>query len=160
MSNKQRTALIVGLVVIVVMGLFPPYTESTHKYVYGLPRLRRAEFVNHFPLHRWHFFDDDIPLNMSMEIFSPFIPLDVEQSSYPVAVFYWKFHNTSAEPVQASIVLNMESPIRGKKISNIFLDTLGVRGIKFCAQETGDVNYQGTLFMGTTFQDIKHQIKK
>jgi hypothetical protein len=29
MNNKQRTALVVGLVVIVVMGLFPPYTDTT-----------------------------------------------------------------------------------------------------------------------------------
>ena len=29
MNNKQRTALVVGLVVIVVMGLFPPYIDTT-----------------------------------------------------------------------------------------------------------------------------------
>jgi hypothetical protein len=29
MNNKQRTALVVGLVVIVVMGLFPSYTDTT-----------------------------------------------------------------------------------------------------------------------------------
>lgn len=30
MNNRQRTALVVGLSAIVVMGLFPPYTNRTH----------------------------------------------------------------------------------------------------------------------------------
>jgi len=29
MNSKQRTTLVIGLVVIVVTGLFPPYTETT-----------------------------------------------------------------------------------------------------------------------------------
>lgn len=137
--------------------LFPPYTESTHKYVYGLPRLQHAEFVNFFPLHHWFFSDEDIPLNISLETFSPFIPLDVKNSSYPLVVCYWDFQNQSKEPISASIVFNMENPIQSANISNIYLDTLGVRGVQFVARRSEDVNYQGALFIGTTCQDVDAQ---
>lgn len=137
--------------------LFPPYTESTHKYVYGLPRMGRAEFFNNFPLHDWHLMDADIPLDVSMQAFSPFIPLDVEKSSYPIVVFYWNFRNTASEPINASIVMNMENPIRDEHISNIYVDSLGVQGVRFIAQEANDINYQGDLFVGTTAADIEAQ---
>ncbi len=137
--------------------LFPPFTQSTHKYVYGLPRMKQAEFFNDFPLHHWNLRDEDIPLEISMQAFSPFIPLDVKKSSYPMVVFYWHFRNTTTEPINASIVMNMENPIRGESISNTYVDSLGVQGVRFIAQEAEDINYQGDLFITTPFTNVDVQ---
>jgi non-lysosomal glucosylceramidase len=136
--------------------IFPPYRESTHKYVGGLPRLRETAFINQFPLHFWRF-SDDIPLKITMEAFSPFIPLNVEQSSYPLVAFYWTFENTTSEPIKGSLVFNMENPIKGKAISNIYFKNKDVQGIRFVANEVEDINYQGSLFIGTTARDVDIQ---
>ena len=139
------------VVKILERELFPPFTESTHKYVAGLPRMREAVFINHFPLHFWQFSDEDVPLEINMEAFSPFIPLNVEKSSYPLVAFYWEFKNTSGEAVEGSLVFNMENPVKGKTISNVYVKNKDVQGIKFIADEAQDINYHGNLFIGTTY---------
>ena len=53
MNNKQRTALVVGLVVIVVMGLFPPYTDTTD----GTGGYR-------FLFHKWIMKEKEKPLHL------------------------------------------------------------------------------------------------
>lgn len=137
--------------------LFPPYYESTHKYVAGLPRMQQATFTNQFPIQSWAFQDEAIPLNISMEAFSPFVPLDVEASSYPLVAFYWTLANPTNEPVQASIVLSMENPIEGEQILNEFHQNQDVAGVRFVAQEVEDVNFQGEVFMGTTASEVDIQ---
>ncbi len=136
---------------------FPPYTESTHKYVYGLPRMQHAELTDQFPLYTWTMSDPQVPLKTSLQTFSPFIPLDVDNSSYPAIAFYWTFENTSSEPIKASIVFNMENPIKGEHISNAFIDSLGVKGIHFKAEETRDVNHDGGVLISTPMQQVDVQ---
>lgn len=137
--------------------LFPPYTESTHKYVAGLPRLQHAEFDNQFPLQRWRFKDPSIPINMSMEVFSPFIPLDVERSSYPLVVFYWELDNPTAETVTGSVVFSMENPIVGETIDNVYYKSDAIQGVRFIAKKTESINYQGSLLIGTSSDNIEIQ---
>lgn len=137
--------------------LFPPYRESTHKYVAGLPRLREADFINNFPLQQWRFRDEDMPVDMSLEVFSPFIPLDVGNSSYPLIAFYWDLANDTGERVEGSIVFNVENPIEGAQITNRFQENENVRGVRFSSEKTDKVNYQGAMFMGTTAPKVQVQ---
>lgn len=62
--------------------LIPPYEGSSNQYASGLPRMGEAVFTNTYPLPTWKFMDDDIPLDVTLEAYNPFIPLDVEKSSY------------------------------------------------------------------------------
>jgi uncharacterized protein (DUF608 family) len=137
--------------------LFPPYGETTHKYVAGLPRLQHAEFDNQFPLHRWRFEDPAIPLNLSLEVFSPFIPLDVERSSYPLVAFYWELDNPTVESVTGSIVFSMENPIVGEAIANVHFRADAIQGVRFTANRAEAINYQGSLLMGTSAADTEIQ---
>lgn len=130
--------------------LFPPYFESTHKYVAGLPRIREVEFENNFPLHRWHFKDPDMPLKVSLEAFNPFIPLDVASSSFPAIAFYWELENRTDEPVKGSIIFNLENPIKGDPIYNRFYREGPIQGVRMTNEDPENVNYRGNLFMGTT----------
>ncbi len=130
--------------------LLPPYEESTHKYVYGLPRFQEVTFTNHFPIPKWTFQDEDIPLNISMEAFNPFVPLDLDKSSYPITVFYWHVENPNDETVEFSIALNLENPIKATNIRNEVYEQNGVKGLRFAAIEGADQNYQGAMIVGTT----------
>jgi non-lysosomal glucosylceramidase len=52
----------------------------------GLARLEAARFTGEYPLARIDFSDRDLPVKISLEGFSPFIPHDAEESGLPVAV--------------------------------------------------------------------------
>jgi len=58
-----------------------------------LPAFRRCEFEGEFPFARVSLKDRAVPVDVVLEAFNPFIPLDEANSSLPVAVF--RFHLTS-----------------------------------------------------------------
>ena len=123
----------------------PPYNEESHLKASGLPRMKEAIFTNAFPLAQWQFIDAQLPLVLSLEVFNPFIPLNVDDSSFPVVNYSWKLKNNDTERVEATLMLNIENPIKAKKISNNFHQNGTLTGIKFAAIEGADVNYQGNF---------------
>ncbi|MCB0853194.1 MAG: hypothetical protein KDD63_13295, partial [Bacteroidetes bacterium] len=137
--------------------IFPPFGESTHKYVAGLPRFRDVTFTNHFPLAKWDFQDESVPLQVSMDAFSPFIPLNVDESSYPLVAFYWELKNPNLEPVKGALVMNMENPIKAEEISNQYYQKEGLTGVRFVSGKGANVNYQGNVFLGTTASETEVQ---
>src|SRR5689334_10693269 len=53
---------------------------------HGLPRFRNADFSTAYPFARLSLTDTDVPVELDVEAFTPFVPTDVEASSWPVAV--------------------------------------------------------------------------
>lgn len=135
----------------------PPYGEETHLKSSGLPRMKEAIFTNVFPLAKWQFLDDDVPLDIQLECFNPMIPLNVDDSSYPVIRYLWKLKNTSDKSISASLLLNIENPIKAKKISNEVHKSGNLKGIRFSAKEGADVNYQGDFLAMVQAQNLTIQ---
>jgi len=48
---------------------------------------------------------------VSCEAFSPILPGDYERTSYPVAVFAWRLHNPTAEPLTVSLLLSWRNTV-------------------------------------------------
>jgi len=131
--------------------LIPPFTETTHAYVWGLPRFREVTFTNHFPFPRWNFQDDDLRhVGIQLEAFNPFVPLALDASSYPIAAFYWEVESHSEEPISLSIALNLENPIRAGKIVTESYHAGSARGLRFGV--LGDVapDSDGGMIVATT----------
>ena len=66
----------------------PPYEGSSGlgtKNAPGLVRLASATFTGEFPLARIDFADPALPVRVSLEAFTPFIPHDPDESGLPVA---------------------------------------------------------------------------
>jgi hypothetical protein len=59
---------------------------------YGLPRFQNATFKTHFPFATIELQDTDIPLQITVKGWSPFIPTDEDNSSLPVGAFELYFH--------------------------------------------------------------------
>ena len=78
----------------------------------GLSRLASARFTGEFPLARIDFDDPDLPVRVSLDAFSPFIPLDPEDSGLPVAVLRYRVSNPSGAPAKVSIVFSIDNPIK------------------------------------------------
>ena len=74
---------------VVEAPLPPPYRGAhgvSRESAEGLPRFRAARFFGSYPLARIEFSDPDLPVDVALEAFNPFIPLEVDDSGLPVAI--------------------------------------------------------------------------
>ncbi len=76
---------------------------------YGLPRFENAEFEAHFPFGKILLRDDDIPLDVIITGWSPFIPLDPDNSSLPCGALEYIFVNHQDREVEALFSFNTDN---------------------------------------------------
>ena len=79
----------------------------------GLSRLEGATFTGEFPLARIDFHDPALPVEVSLEAGTPFIPLDADESGLPVAVLRYRVRNRVASSATVSIAFSIENPVGG-----------------------------------------------
>ncbi len=92
----------------------PPYGGANglgYRNVPGLPRLARASFTGEYPIARVAFQDGELPVRVSLEAFTPFIPLDEEASGLPVALLRYRVKNTSRAAATVSIAYSLHNPV-------------------------------------------------
>jgi len=75
----------------------------------GFVRFERCSFTGEFPFARVDLADDAVPVQVSVEAWSPFIPCDDENSSVPVAIFDITLINTTATRVEATVALGLQN---------------------------------------------------
>ena len=76
----------------------------------GLSRLASARFTGEFPLARIDFDDPDLPVRVSLEAFSPFIPHEPDDSGLPVAILRYRVTNPGAASAKVSIAWSIDNP--------------------------------------------------
>jgi non-lysosomal glucosylceramidase len=79
--------------------------------VAGLPRLRNSRMRGEYPLLTIDFEDDDLPVDVRLEAFTPLVPLDVQASGLPGAVLRYVVHNPTEAPVAVTVAGSMSSPV-------------------------------------------------
>ena len=72
--------------------------ECDVSYVQGM------EIQAEYPLARFDFCDPDLPVSVSLEAFSPFIPLNSKDSGVPAVLFIYEVTNPQREAVEVSLV--------------------------------------------------------
>ena len=93
--------------------LQPPFTGSSglgSNNAPGLTRLASATFTGEFPLARVDFADSALPVKVSLEAFTPFIPHEPDESGLPVAILRYRVTNPGAAPARVSICWSIENP--------------------------------------------------
>ena len=68
-------------------------------------------FRGEYPVGIVNYSDPAVPLAVKLEAFSPFIPLNTDDSSLPATIFQFTLHNTSAAPVEATLVGELENGV-------------------------------------------------
>ncbi len=68
---------------------------------YGLPRFQKAQFLARFPFATIELRDDNIPMDVKLKGWSPFIPTDADNSSIPAGGLEYSFTNTGSSDVEA-----------------------------------------------------------
>ena len=73
---------------------------------YGLPRFDEAIFTARFPFATVTLEDEEIPLEVELTGWSPFIPGNADDSSLPCGALEYRFKNTSPNKVEATFSYN------------------------------------------------------
>lgn len=90
--------------------MVPPYTSS-HGYLQAelvnLPRMEDSELICEYPFARVNFKDSELPVKVSMEAYTPFIPLNTDDSSIPCAIIRYTVKNIADCPTKPALVPDM-----------------------------------------------------
>jgi non-lysosomal glucosylceramidase len=79
----------------------------------GLPRLRASTLRGAYPVARIEFADDALPVQVGLEAYTPFVPLNPDDSGLPCAILVYSVTNPGAAPVELSIVGSLHNPVGG-----------------------------------------------
>ncbi|MCS6862907.1 MAG: GH116 family glycosyl-hydrolase, partial [Abditibacteriales bacterium] len=69
-----------------------------------VPATTAVEFCGEYPFAWLRYLDGELPLDVSLEAFSPFIPLNTKDSALPAAIFRFTVRNRSHQPVDAALM--------------------------------------------------------
>lgn len=86
--------------------LQPPYHNSHGFHAWetaGLPRFRHSTMNSKYPFVNFTFSDASMPVEAQLEAFTPFIPLNADDSSLPGAVLRYTIKNISDEDQSVSV---------------------------------------------------------
>lgn len=78
-----------------------------------------ARFRGEYPVGTVDYPAGDGALRVRLEAFSPFVPLDVERSSYPATVLRYTLTNEGAEPLACRLVIEFENPVLVKNRGSV-----------------------------------------
>ena len=88
----------------------PPYTSS-HGYlqsqVMNLPRFEDSVMTCRMPFVNVKLLDSGVPVDVEMEAFTPFVPLDADASGIPACIIRYRVRNRSDRPLDVSVVGSM-----------------------------------------------------
>ena len=76
---------------------------------FGFPRFQQASFLARFPFATVNLSDSDLPLEVAITGWSPFIPGDADNSSLPVGAFEYRFKNKSTSRIEATFSYNCKN---------------------------------------------------
>ncbi len=99
---------------VVESRILPPFEGSSglgSDNVPGLPRLESATFRGSYPLALIDFQDRELPVHVSLDAFTPFIPLEADDSGLPVAVLRYKVKNPAKEAAKVGLALSLANPV-------------------------------------------------
>lgn len=95
---------------------------------FGLPRFNNVEFTARFPFGTINLKDEDMPVDVQLVAWSPFIPTEEDDSSLPAGALEYKFVNKSAKAIDAvfsynsrNFVIQRKGKGTVKKIQNGFV---------------------------------------
>jgi non-lysosomal glucosylceramidase len=135
----------------------------------GFPHLREGAFHGEYPLAWIEFQDPDVPVEVTLHAYNPFIPLNDKDSGLPAAVLQVELHNPGGRAVQIALAANLynavgypgEGSFNAPSVggsTNAYLDREGVRGLFLSSDRYAedDPKY-GSMALTTPWPTVDHQ---
>jgi non-lysosomal glucosylceramidase len=95
----------------------------------GLPRLTSCTFIGEYPFASIAFEDAKLPVKVTLEAFTPFIPHDTEDSGLPIAVLRYRVTNPARASASVSIAFSIDNPVGSEGRTNQFRQGAGLAGL-------------------------------
>ena len=76
---------------------------------YNMPTVTKLDYDGLFPQAILTYPDPDLPVMTSLLAFSPLVPFDLKNSSFPAAAYVLHLKNSDVSPVEISVALSWES---------------------------------------------------
>ena len=139
-------------------GFGPPLVFGS-----GLLHMAECSFTGRFPFCRIDFADEDVPVQVSTEAWSPFIPLNDADSSLPVAIFDVTLTNTTERPLNTTVALGLQNvvgwPVMGENV-NRWVEQDGYHGVVLTTEKhASDAARFGTMALLTPDEDVTYQLR-
>lgn len=135
--------------------LNPPFNRSQGFFrneVAGLPRFDSSVMTTKYPFVNIEFRDEEIPVQISLEAYTPFIPLNAKDSGIPGAYLNYKVKNTTKENIEISIAGSMNNAVGFEGYNNFsFMKHAGDRENEYRSDDV----IRGIMYTGKNFSD-KH----
>ena len=140
----------------------------------GLPHMRSCTFRGEYPFAWMSFADPHLPLDVTLEAYNPFIPLNADDSGLPVAIFRFTLKNPGPQPVHATLAANLfnavgytsgrfdglllgSAAVLGGNV-NTFVREEGLAGLHMTSQRYAPTDLRsGSLSLSTTWPDLTWQ---
>ena len=108
----------------------PPFSQS-HGFasatVAGLPHMRASSLSAEYPFAAVSFSDPSLPVAVSLEAFTPFIPLNAEESGIPAAVLRYRVRNRTRRALRVTVAGSLANVV-GLRGLDSFKNVLVQRG--------------------------------
>ena len=82
---------------------------QTEKIGKGIPCVEKTEFIGEFPIAHINYGDPTLPVKVSLDAFSPFIPMDARRSAMPAIAFIFRVSNPNTGPVAVSLLASLQN---------------------------------------------------
>ncbi len=155
--------------------LTPPFTGGhgvSQRQLSGIPRLDEAEFTGEYPFAQIAFKDARLPVQVTLAAWSPYIPLNEDDSSLPAAFFTWHIANPHSKAARVALAATLFNPIGSKytdvnghkpglgKNLNQYIESADFRGLLYTSQKLAktEPNY-GSLALTTSWQQLNVQTR-
>ncbi len=121
--------------------------ESIDYYFPWMTAVDKIEYSARFPFTWMTFTDPEMPLNIEMEAFSPFIPNDVKNSSLPGVYFNFNITSLTDKKVDVMIISSQRNLVGYDTYQKSFEGELLERpGYKFFEQSVADMDPKAPTF--------------
>jgi uncharacterized protein (DUF608 family) len=159
-AGRVHTAVLEGEIV-------GPHAKS-HGYfngeLAGLPRFRASRMWSLYPYVYVELTSPDMPVTVTLEAFTPFIPLDAADSGIPGAVLRYEVRNVSKTELNVSVVGSLTNALGFQgydvfgnlrltgTVTNELRHAGSITGLYYTSDDAPDTEQYGTLAFGTTEQ--------
>ena len=153
--------------------LMPPFPQGHGFHIWelgGLPRFEHSEMTGEYPFIRYLLTDAEMPVEARLEAFTPFIPLNTDDSSLPVAMFRYSIKNLAREELTVSVAGSMANlcnlsgqdawtnPQFSGEYTNRFVDQGSTRGIHYVPLDRDEsvLNYFEMALLTPDSEGVSH----
>ncbi|MHA2288160.1 MAG: GH116 family glycosyl-hydrolase, partial [Promethearchaeota archaeon] len=82
-------------------------TNNMKVFFNKLPHVEKIVFNGEYPVSFLKFEDSELPVEITLSAFNPFVPLDPKNSGLPIIIFQFHIKNISTEPIEAVLLGNL-----------------------------------------------------